>query len=40
LNILKKASQPYAETELSVIPEIEALVKGEVQPLPATYPVF
>lgn len=38
--VLKKAGQPYSETELSVIPEIEALVKQQMQPLPASYSPF
>jgi len=40
LAILKAANQVYGETELCIISEIEALVKQQVVPLPATYPVF
>jgi hexosaminidase len=40
LAILKTANQVYAETELSIIPEIEAIVKQQMIPLPATYPIF
>jgi hexosaminidase len=40
LAILKTASQVHAETELCIIPEIEALVKQQMIPLPLTYPIF
>ena len=40
LGILKTANQPYGETELCVIPEIESLVKQQMVPLPVTYPIF
>ena len=37
---LKTAAQAYGETELAIVAEIEALVKQQLAPLPATYPVF
>jgi len=40
LTILKNSSQAYGETELCIIPEIEALVKQQLTPLPNTYPIF
>jgi hypothetical protein len=40
LAVLKSSNQSYGETELCIIPEIEALVKQQVAPLPASYPVF
>jgi hexosaminidase len=40
LAILKTANQAYGETELCIVPEIEALVKQQMIPLPATYPIF
>jgi hexosaminidase len=40
LAMLKSANQPFGETELCIIPEIEALVKGNLEPLPSSYPVF
>jgi hexosaminidase len=40
LNILKTTNQVYGETELSVIPEIEALVRQQMIALPATYSIF
>jgi hexosaminidase len=40
LSFLKTTNQVYGETELSVIPEIEALVRQQMTPLPTTYPVF
>ena len=40
LTILKSASLAYGETELCIIPEIEALVKQQAAPLPESYPMF
>jgi len=40
LNILKAANKPFAETELCIIREIEALVKQQLLPLPESYPTF
>lgn len=40
LAALKTANKSYAETELCIVPEIEALVKQQMSPLPASYPVF
>ena len=40
LNILKTAGKPVAETELCIVREIEALVKQQLLPLPASYPSF
>jgi hexosaminidase len=40
LGILKTASQVFGETELCVIPEIESLVKQQLEPLPVSYPIF
>jgi hexosaminidase len=40
LGILKTANQVYGETELCIIPEIESLVRQQMSPLPATYPIF
>ena len=40
LNILKEANKPLGETELCIIREIEALVKQQLSPLPASYPMF
>jgi len=40
LGILKTASQAYGETELCIVPEIESLVRQQLVPLPATYPIF
>jgi hexosaminidase len=40
LAMLKSVNQPFGETELCIIPEIEALVKGNLEPLPSSYPVF
>jgi len=37
---LKSASQAYGDTELAIVLEIEALVKQQLVPLPAVYPVF
>jgi hexosaminidase len=39
-NVLKKANQVYGETELCIIPEIESLVKQQMQALPTTYSAF
>jgi len=38
--MLKTANQVYGETELSIIPEIEALIKQQMIPLPSSYPIF
>jgi len=40
LGILKTVNQVYGETELCIIPEIESLVRQQMSPLPATYPIF
>lgn len=40
LATLKAMNKPYAETELCIIPEIEALVKQQLSPLPASYSLF
>ena len=40
LALLKTVNKSYGETELCIIPEIEALVKQQISPLPASYPVF
>ena len=40
MNQLKKANQSFGETELSVIPEIEALVNQKLAPLPVSYSLF
>jgi hypothetical protein len=38
--ILKAANTSFGETKLCIIPEIETLVKQQLTPLPASYPVF
>jgi hexosaminidase len=38
--ILNSANQAFGETELCIIPEIEALVNANLEPLPSSYPVF
>lgn len=40
MSIIKAASAVHGETTLSIIPEIESLVKQEMVPLPSSYPVF
>ena len=40
LAILKSANKSYGETELCIIPEIEALVSQRLAPLPASYPIL
>jgi len=40
LSVLKNTNQVYGETELSVIPEIETLVRQQMTPLPAAYSIF
>lgn len=40
LGKLESYRKAYAETEISVIPEIEALIKGELSPEPRQYPLF
>jgi hypothetical protein len=38
--VLKTASQAYGEAELCVISEIESVLKQQMVPLPAIYPIF
>jgi hexosaminidase len=40
LEIINGAGKPYGETELSVLPEIKALVTGVLDPLPKAYAAF
>jgi len=40
LKQLQKMENPSHEVLLSILPEIEALVTGELKPEPATYPLF
>jgi hexosaminidase len=40
LGILKTINQVHGETELCIISEIESLVRQQMSPLPATYPIF
>ncbi|MBS1974841.1 MAG: family 20 glycosylhydrolase [Bacteroidetes bacterium] len=40
LEILKQADKAYGETELCIIPEVESLIKQQLMPLPASYPIF
>ena len=39
-DLLKKAAQPVAETELDVLPELAALINGKLIPEPASYSLF
>jgi hexosaminidase len=38
--LLKKAAQPVAETELDVLPELVGLITGKLAPEPGSYPLF
>lgn len=38
--VLKNAAKPHGETELDIIPEIEALIRQKQIPLPAAYSQF
>ena len=38
--ILKEADKAYGQTELSIIPEIESLIKQQLVPLPESYALF
>ena len=38
--IIKKASTPAGDTELAVLPELEALITGILKPEPLQYPLF
>jgi hexosaminidase len=40
LEMISGAAKPFGETELSILPEIKALVTGVLDPLPKTYPAF
>lgn len=40
LNKLQQLEQPLNEVQLSILPEIEALVSGQLKDEPATYPMF
>jgi hexosaminidase len=40
LTSLKSANKSYGETDLCIIPEIEALVSQRLAPLPASYPIL
>jgi hexosaminidase len=37
---LAEASKSYGDTELAVLPELEALLTGKLAPLPKVYPLF
>lgn len=37
---IRKTDQPYGDTLLAILPEIEFLVLGKMLPLPASYPIF
>ncbi len=38
--VIKNAKQPYGETELDIIPEVEALIRQQMVPLPEGYSLF
>ena len=40
MELLLSASQAYGETELAITPEIEALIKQKIIPLPSKYSIF
>jgi hexosaminidase len=40
LKQLQQMEKPSHEVQLSILPEIEALVTGKLKPEPATYPLF
>jgi hypothetical protein len=39
-DLLKKAAQPVAETELDVLPELAALINGKLAAEPGSYSLF